>query len=350
MSNPVDFLATIETVEHQRRARRNFIRMCGGAAAMTGGLSMLAACDTGNGSTDTITFGSTPGSGTASPVIGDADILNFALQLEYLEANYYAYAVAGAGIAASLQTGVGSQGAVITGTGAGAARAVGFTDPIIAQYAREIAADEIAHVTFLRSALGSAAAAQPIINLSGSATVTANGDTVVGAFTAAARAAGIDLTATGGVFDPYANDTNFLIGSYLLTDVGVSAYRGSARLITSKVFLESAAGILATEAYHDGVIRSELYRLGLATTTIFTNVQKISDARDSLDGTTDTDQGIGTAANANLVPTDANSLALGRTANQVLNVVYLNAAAGTVGGGFFPAGVNGTIRVTVANP
>jgi hypothetical protein len=64
-------------------------------------------------------------------------VLNFALQLEYLEGNYYSYAVSGQGIPANLQTGTGTQGAVITGSGDGAARAVRFTDTVVQQYARE---------------------------------------------------------------------------------------------------------------------------------------------------------------------------------------------------------------------
>jgi len=349
MTDQTSMLEMLEKAENQRSARRNFIRLCGGAAAMTGGLSLLAACGGDNDDpapTPTPSATPTP-TPTATTAQVDIDVLSFALQLEYLEANYYNYAAFGTGIAAGLQTGTGTQGAVITGTGAGAARQVSFGDQIVAQYAREIAADELAHVTFLRSALGTAAPAQPSINLSGSASVTAPSGTVVGAFTAAARAAGV-IGATD-IFDPYANDENFLIGSYLLTDVGVSAYRGSARLITNKTFLEASAGILATESYHDAVIRSTLYARGIAAPTIFTNIQKISDSRDSLDGPSDLDQGIGTAATANLVPTDANGLVLGRTATQVLNVVYLNAAAGTSSGGFFPAGVNGNIRATVAN-
>ncbi|MBM6578355.1 ferritin-like domain-containing protein [Sphingomonas sp. BT552] len=347
MNDKIDFLATIEKAEHQRMARRNFIRMCGGAAAMTGGLSLLSAC----GDDDTPDPVVTPTPAPTQAPVTDADILNFALQLEYLEGNYYSYAVTGAGIPANLRTGTGFQSGVITGSGDGAARAVNFSDPVIAQYAREIAYDELAHITFLRTQLGSAAVAQPSINLSGSAAVvTPGGATVPGAFTAAARAAGV--IGANEIFDPFANDINFLIGSYLLTDVGVTAYRGSARLITNKTYLDASAGILATEAYHDGVIRSSLYALGLSApaTSIFDRIQRISDSRDALDGSTDTDQGIGTASEANLVPTDANGLVLGRTANQVLNVVFLNAAVGTQRGGFFPEGVNGNIRTTVANP
>ena len=94
-----------------------------------------------------------------------------------------------------------------------------------------------------------------------------------------------------------------------------------------------------------GVIRTTLYAEGIQTPTVYASVQKISDARDSLDGRSDDDQGIGTAAVANLVPTDANSIAFGRTPDQVLNVVYLNSER-VRSGGFFPAGVNGSINTS----
>lgn len=345
MSDPIEFLDLMERAEHRRAARRNFIRLCGGAAAATGGLSLLAACDD-----DADELADPRPTPTPTTGVTDADVLNFALQLEYLEGNYYSYATTGSGIAASLQTGVGTQGAVATGSGAGAARAVTFTgstdDRVVGEYAREIAADEIAHITFLRSQLGAAAAAQPAINLSGSASVTIGGAAVAGAFTAAARAAGV--IGANDIFDPFASVENFLIGSYVLTDVGVTAYRGSARLITNRTFLEAAAGIMSVEAYHDGVIRSNLWQRGLTVPSIYTRITQISNARDGLDGPTDTDQDIGNAATANLVPTDAGGLVPGRTAAQVLNVVYQNRTAVTQGG-FFPAGVNGTIRTSGAN-
>ncbi len=74
----------------------------------------------------------------------------------------------------------------------------------------------------------------------------------------------------------------------------------------------------------------------------------ISNARDSLDGPQDDDQGIGTKEHANLVPADRNSIAFSRTAPQVLNVVYLTPKKATQGG-FFPDGVNGTIHTSGAN-
>ena len=266
-------------------------------------------------------------SDTATPAAGapsDASILNFALNLEYLEAEFYLRSTTGIGLPDSLTTGTGTRGNVTGG------RAVQFKTAAIRKFAQEIASDEKQHVAFLRSALGSAAVSRPAISLDAS-------------FTAAALAAG--LIAKGQTFDPYANELNFLFAAFIFEDVGVTAYKGAAPFIANKTYLSAAAGILAVEAYHAGIIRTTLYAEGIETPTVYASVQKISDARDSLDGRSDDDQGIGTAAVSNLVPTDANSIAFGRTPDQVLNVVYLNSEQ-VRSGGFFPAGVNGPINTS----
>jgi hypothetical protein len=270
----------------------------------------------------------------AQTAVSDADILNFALNLEYLEAQFYVYAVTGAGLPANLLTGTGTQGPVRPG------RAVNFTDPLVREYAHEIAADETAHVIFLRNALGTARVAQPAIDVSAEAD---------GAFSAAARAAG--LVGPGQAFDPYLNDENFLLGAFIFEDVGVTAYKGASPLITNKTFLEAAAGILAVEAYHAGLIRTVLFRKGIQNPALqlIESTEKISLARDSLDGTSDKDQGIAPIGNAsNIAPLDANGLAYSRSAGEVLNIVYLTSMARNQGG-FFPAGVNGNIRTSAAN-
>ena len=261
------------------------------------------------------------GSGALSPAaaqaVTDTDILNFALNLEYLEAEFYLRAATGRGLTDSEVTGTGTLGAVTGG------RQVNFATAAIRNYATEIASEERIHVQFLRAALGSAKVARPTINLTTS-------------FTAAAQAAG--LISAGQTFDPFADETSFLLAAYIFEDVGVSAYLGAAPLVANKTILGAAGGILAAEAYHAGTIRTVLYSRGLYTPAL-----KISDARDSLDGTSDDDQGIGTATIANVSLTNpANGQAYARDTNQVLNIVYLNPSKKP--GGFFPAGLNGTIR------
>ena len=305
----------------RRNERRDFFSRAFGAAALTTA-GAVALSRSGPARAQAVT---------------DADILNFALNLEYLEAQFYSFAATGEGLPQSMLGGMSQQGAVNGG------RRVDFQDTVVAQYAREIAGDERAHVAFLREQLASAAVAQPAIDISATPT---------SAFSAAARAAG--LIGTGETFDPYANDQNFLLGAFIFEDVGVSAYKGAAALITNKTYLEAAAGIMAVEAYHAAILRTTLYSKGVETPMIRDSVQKISDARDSLDGRDDRDQGISPVEDdndelmSNVALVDDNALAFGRSTAQVLNIVYLNNAAATMGG-FFPAGVNGTIRSSAAN-
>jgi hypothetical protein len=137
-------------------------------------------------------------------------------------------------------------------------------------------------------------------------------------------------------FDPYANEVNFLLGAFMFEEVGVTAYKGAAPLLTNKTVIESSAGILAVEAYHSGVLRTFLLQRNAVDPA-----QKISDLRDSLDGPDDRDQGLVAGGSANFVPTDANGLAFSRTTAEVLNIVYAGGAAHNFG--FFPNRVNGAI-------
>jgi hypothetical protein len=251
----------------------------------------------------------------------DIAVLQFALNLEYLEAEYYTYAVTGSGIeqAGASIFGSGNNGPTLVKPNP----RVPFADNNVQQYAQEIAADELAHVNFIRAALqslGVTPVAKPTIDLNG-------------AWNTLAQAAG--LVPAGGTFDPFANDLNFLLGAFVFEDVGVTAYRGAATLLSNKNVLSAAAGILGVEAYHAGIIRSELFGEGAE---VIAAVQKISDTRDALDGAADLDQGLTIGGQANLVPTDANGIAFARTVQQVLNIVYF--APNATSGGFFPQGIN----------
>ena len=303
----------------RRSERREFFRTALGAVAVAGAGAAALAWE----------------AEATAQTVTDVDVFNFALNLEYLEANFYSWAAYGTGISSDMMSGTGTQGAVTGG------QQVNFTDPVVRAYAREIAGDEIDHVNFLRTALGSSAVAQPAIDLSVGAT---------SAFSKAAQAAGI--VAAGASFNPFASDENFLLAAFLFEDLGVTAYKGAVPLITNTAYMQAASGILATEAYHAAIIRSTLYAKGVATPSYRTDADAISNARDALDGKTDLDQGIspvtpsdGSGIQSNVTPTDTNGLVYSRSTGQVLNIAYLTDAA-VAKGGFFPNGVNGTITTS----
>ncbi len=260
--------------------------------------------------------------GGVSLTAQDIAILQFALNLEYLEAQYYTYGETGHGMSPAFTTGSGTQGTVTIK----ANPRVPFTTPLFQQYATEIASDERLHVVYLRNVLsffGVTPVAQPQIDLQAS-------------FNALAQAAGI-----GSSFDPFANEVNFLLGAYIFEDVGVTAYKGAAPLIANVGVLAGAAGVLGTEAYHAANIRTTL--LAAVGGSAITIAQQISDLRDALDGGSDDDQGLtNSRGRANIVPTDSNARVFGRTTRQVLNILYF--AVGASSGGFFPNGLNGPIR------
>jgi Ferritin-like domain len=251
--------------------------------------------------------------------ISDSTILNFALNLEYLEAEFYSYAVNGEGLPESLTHGTGQRGPVAGG------HAVPFGSRSVRQFAKEIARDEHEHVEFFRSALGSAAVARPAIDMQQS-------------FNDAAAAAG--LIKAGETFDVFASEDNFLRGAFLFEDVGVTAFKGAAPLIDNKTYLDAAAGILAVEAYHAATVRTVLYERGGAD-----DANAISSARDSLNGHPGLDQGITMDGEANIVPDDGNGIAFGRTPGQILNIVYLTPGRAS-SGGFYPNGLNGELTTS----
>ncbi|MDQ3418702.1 MAG: ferritin-like domain-containing protein [Acidobacteriota bacterium] len=247
--------------------------------------------------------------------MSDQDILNFALNLEFLEAEYYTRGVTGRGLGAGGNVQGGSQ--------------VPFRNDEVREILTEIAENERAHVAYLRGVLGNKAIQYPAVDF-------------VAGFREAGRLAGL-----GDDFNPFADELSFMLGGYLFEDVGVTAYKGAAALIDDGDILEAAAGILGVEGYHMGSLRWILYRRGERA---HLTANAVSDARDALDGPMDLDQGVTTpgaqGTRANLVPADEFGRAFSRTPQQVLNIVYLTPQQNMNRGGFFPNGVNGAISRT----
>src|SRR4051794_28691372 len=225
----------------------------------------------------------------SAQALTDADILNFALNLEYLEAEFYTKATTGKTIE---EAGLGVSGTGDSGPTTGG-RQISFGSSTMA-IMKEIADNERNHVRLLRDALGPAAVAKPAINLD-----------ALGAF---------------------ATDRQFLALARALEDVGVSAYGGAAKLIQNPDTLEAAARIALTEAYHAGNIRLIIALKGIATQMLDANDYPPPPTGDKYFTTSKT------------------GLAKIRTPSMVLAIVYGNGAPGTSRGAFFPNGVNGTIR------
>jgi hypothetical protein len=224
---------------------------------------------------------------------GDIAILQFALNLEYLEAEFYTMAVTGQSIS---QMGIGITGSGSAGATTGGQKVTFIAGSSLANSAAEIGADERAHVTLLRNtltSLGVTPIAKPAINLAALGTGFQSQEAFVGL----ARA---------------------------FEDVGVSAYGGAAPMLQSTTILGYAARILAAEAEHVGNLRlhASLYQVPTMALDKFDILPPPSGTQ--------------------YISVDSNGLAAVRTPGQVLSIVYGNSSA--TSGGFFPAGVNGTLN------
>ncbi len=300
-------------------SRRSFL--AGATATVAGGV--LAGCSSPNEQISTPTTPANP----AAPTYADADYLNFALNLEYLEAEFYLRAATGTGLS-SADTG----NATSKTTGGAKVPLTGTVATVQQQYLYEIAQNELDHVRFLRAALSTNAVAAPAIDLTNS-------------FNALAASAGL-----GSTFNPFDSYNDFLIGAFIFEDVGVTAYHGAATLLTAKSpYLAPAAEIHAVEAYHAASVRSQIVAIDAAAgnsnlTNIAVAVQKVRSALSGTGSTTETYLSPTTIVNASA----STSIGYKRTTDQVLHIVYgqLGNGYGVSSGTFFPSGLNGNIKMT----
>jgi len=284
----------VRTYGHQagRFNRRSFLAQAGLAASAVS----LAGCSEGNqtGVTAPPVVGTTPSVG---------DVLNFALNLEYLEATFYLTVTTGSGLPGTA-TGT-SPGAVTGGQGR-----VTFVNPGVQALANQLAADEMAHVQFLRATMQSLSLTpvdMPALDL------------------------------TGGTATPVTTDAQFLALARRLETTGVSAYEGAiTALVSNTAALTYAAQIHDTEGQHEGILRQYCIANQIISAAVDSGDLPPYAAPSGSNPATVRTFNTGAATGLNTT----------RNTSQVLMIVYNKTAAGVSSGGFFPSGVNGNIKST----
>ncbi|CAN0881895.1 Ferritin-like catalase Nec2 [Linum grandiflorum] len=245
----------------------------------------------------------------------DVDLVEFPLNLEYLEAEFFLYGALGHGLdvyAPSLAAGgppsIGGRKAHL--------------DPVTQDIIEQFAWQEVGHLRAIKSKVRGFPRPQLDISAASFAKV------INSAF-------GRPLSPP---FDPYANSINYLIASYIIPYVGLTGYL--------------VAGLLAVESGQDAVIRGLLYERANITVAEFTN--KISVLRNKLGKEGVKDEGLlvpkyfgaERKVRGNVLAGDELSLGYGRTPEQILRIVYGGAGNESSPGGFFPKGASGRIATS----
>jgi rubrerythrin len=86
--------SALQELERDDTSRKKFLKMAGGAGAAGAFSILLAACGSDKKKTTSTAAGSSAAKSTSAGVKGDLAIVNYALTLEYVEADFYAKAAA----------------------------------------------------------------------------------------------------------------------------------------------------------------------------------------------------------------------------------------------------------------
>ncbi|KAM7280597.1 hypothetical protein ACFE04_007731 [Oxalis oulophora] len=277
----------------------------------------------------------------------DIDLLEFPLNLEFLEAEFFLFGSLGYGldiVNPNLTKGGPPP------FGARKARLDRLTRDVISQFAFQ----EVGHLRAIQKMVKGFP--RPQLDLSSKTFAT-----VVN------KAFGRPLYPP---FDPYANSINYLLASYLIPYVGLTGYVGANPKLQAPQSRQLVAGLLGVESGQDAIIRGMLYeraamlvlpykiRVGDFTNKlsgdrvviIFLTNQIVSDLRNKLGGSGHKDEGLFVQkalgaegkTKGNVLAGDKDSLAFGRTPQEILRIVY-GSGDEKVPGGFFPKGASGVI-------
>ncbi len=277
------------------------------------------------------TLGGRRAEAQAAPMQSIIDVLNFALNFEFMEAEFYSYGSTGMSLAANVA--------------ASNATPSGMT-PLIAS-PPTITASNVSN--------------QPMVTLTGNqqtivaALLQDEAHHIAGLQAAIIGLGGVPITepsidySAGGTIPPITTNTAYFAAAREFTALGNSAYAGAAAsLISNPAILETASQILGAEAQHLGAVNYLCITLGITTPQPDMQI----DAQDVPPNSITTG---GVPAIFTVTPLAAAAPAVGiaRTPQQVLGVVYgiskpttTTPTPGTLKGGFFPNGVNGNVTST----
>ncbi|KAI7999731.1 hypothetical protein LOK49_LG09G01473 [Camellia lanceoleosa] len=262
----------------------------------------------------------------------DIDLLEFPLNLEYLEAEFFLWGSLGYGLD-SIAPNLTMGGPPPVGTTK--ARLDPFTKDVILQFAFQ----EVGHLRAIKNTVRGFP--RPLLNLS----AEAFGNVMNSAFGRALKPA----------FDPYANELNFLLASYVIPYVGLTGYVGANPKLQSPISKRLVAGLLAVESGQDAVIRGLLYERAREKVkpygiTVAAFTDRISELRNKLGSAGVKDEGLivpifqGAEGKigGNVLAGDQNSVGYDRTPEEILRIIY-SSGDEHVPGGFYPKGADGRI-------
>ncbi|XP_060219201.1 ferritin-like catalase Nec2 [Lycium barbarum] len=262
----------------------------------------------------------------------DIDKMQFPVNLEFLEAEYFLWATYGYGLdVAAPKLAMGGPPPI------GARRA--NLDPLTKNIFMEFANQEVGHLRALNSTVG--VFPRPLLDLSAK-----NFGKIFD------EAFGYKLIPP---FDPYRDSLSYMLSCYVIPYVGLVGYVGTNPNINGYETKRLLAGLLGVESGQDAVIRMYLYERAAQFVfpykhTVADFTSRISELRNKLAKCGNKDEGIFVppqlgAENrtiSNVLSADFNSLSYKRTPAEILRIVY-GSGDEHVPGGFYPNGANGRI-------
>ncbi|KAI8555705.1 hypothetical protein RHMOL_Rhmol05G0195300 [Rhododendron molle] len=262
----------------------------------------------------------------------DVDLLQFAVNLEFLEAEYFLWAALGYGldhVAPQL---------VLSGPppiGAQKAKLDSLTRNIITEFAYQ----EVGHLRALEKTVG--LFPRPLLDVSPKNFAKLFDE-----------AFGYELDPP---FDPYRDSLSYMLSCYVIPYMGLVGYVGANPLLNGYQTKRLLAGLLGVESGQDAVIRMYLYERAEELVhpynhTVAEFTIRISELRNQLAMCGIKDEGIivppqlgaENRTESNVLSANFDSISYRRTPGEILRVVY-NTGSEHLPGGFYPHGGNGRI-------